>query len=113
MDWHSRMDVQVGNRFQEQQTPMPGFSLRKSCQRQLEKTTSGVGILFRNSKTIGLEWISFQVMRRTHSSLMNELKIDPKIVADQLDQTSRREPERLQARITVAQEGSSECAGIR
>ena len=87
MDWHSRMDVQVGNRFQEQQTPMPGFSLRKSCQRQLEKATSGVGILFRNSKTIGLEWISSQVMRRTHSSRMNELKIDPKIVAEQLDQT--------------------------
>jgi integrase len=35
-------------------------------------------------KAVGLEWISFQVMRRTHSSLMNDLKIDPKTVADQL-----------------------------
>jgi integrase len=38
-------------------------------------------------RTIGLEWILFQVMRRTHSSLMNELKIDPKTVADQLGHT--------------------------
>ncbi len=37
-----------------------------------------------NLKTIGLEWVNFQVMRRTHSSLMRELNVDPKIVADQL-----------------------------
>ena len=37
-----------------------------------------------NLKTIGLEWANFQVMRRTHSSLMRELNVDPKIVADQL-----------------------------
>jgi len=35
----------------------------------------------------GLGWVSFQVMRRTHSSLMNDLKVDPKIVADQLGHT--------------------------
>ena len=35
-------------------------------------------------KTIGLEWVNFQVMRRTHASLMRELKVDPKAVADQL-----------------------------
>jgi integrase len=35
-------------------------------------------------KAIGLEWVNFQVMRRTHTSLMHELKVDPKIVADQL-----------------------------
>ena len=29
-----------------------------------------------------------QVMRRTHSSLMKELKVDPKIVADQLGHTA-------------------------
>jgi integrase len=28
--------------------------------------------------------VNFQVMRRSHASLMRELKIDPKIVADQL-----------------------------
>ena len=39
-------------------------------------------------RTVGLEWISFQVMRRTHSSLMNELNIDPKTVADQLGHTA-------------------------
>jgi integrase len=33
-------------------------------------------------KMVGLEWVDFQVMRRTHSSLMHELRIDPKIVAD-------------------------------
>ncbi len=32
-------------------------------------------------------WVTFQVMRRTHSSLMNDLKVDPKIVADQLGHT--------------------------
>ncbi|MEW5976036.1 MAG: tyrosine-type recombinase/integrase [Acidobacteriota bacterium] len=35
----------------------------------------------------GLEWVNFQVMRRTHSSLMNYLKRDPKVVADQLGHT--------------------------
>jgi integrase len=36
---------------------------------------------------IGMGWATFQVMRRTHSSLMNELKVDPKVVADQLGHT--------------------------
>lgn len=31
---------------------------------------------------VGLGWVDFQVMRRTHSSLMRELGVDPKIVAD-------------------------------
>lgn len=35
----------------------------------------------------GLGWASFQVMRRTHSSLMHELEVDPKIVADRLGHT--------------------------
>ncbi len=34
-------------------------------------------------KEVDLEWATFQVMRRTHSSLMKELSIDPKLVADQ------------------------------
>lgn len=38
-------------------------------------------------KAVGLGWVTFQVMRRTHSSLMNDLKVDPKIVADQLGHT--------------------------
>jgi integrase len=35
-------------------------------------------------KKAGLEWVDFHVMRRTHASLMRELKVDPKVVADQL-----------------------------
>jgi hypothetical protein len=31
---------------------------------------------------VGLEWVDFQVMRRTHSSVMHEIGIDPKVVAD-------------------------------
>jgi len=36
---------------------------------------------------VGLGWANFLVMRRTHSSLMKELKADPKLVADQLEHT--------------------------
>jgi integrase len=38
-------------------------------------------------KKVGLEWANFQVMRRTHSTLMKQLKADPKLVADQLGHT--------------------------
>jgi integrase len=40
-------------------------------------------ILPRLSKA-GLEWANFQVMRRTHASIMKQLGVDPKWVADQL-----------------------------
>jgi integrase len=33
---------------------------------------------------VGLGWCNFQVMRRTHATLMRQLKADPKMVADQL-----------------------------
>jgi integrase len=36
---------------------------------------------------IGLGWVNFQVMRRTHASLMRDLDVDPKIVADQQGHT--------------------------
>jgi integrase len=32
----------------------------------------------------GLDWVNFQVMRRTHSSILADLKVRPKVVADQL-----------------------------
>ena len=32
----------------------------------------------------GLAWVNFQVMRRTHASLMNDLGVEGKLVADQL-----------------------------
>lgn len=35
----------------------------------------------------GLGWVTFQVMRRTHSSLMKSLGVDGKLVADQLGHT--------------------------
>lgn len=35
-------------------------------------------------KAAGLGWVNFQVMRRTHASLMWELEVDPKVTADQL-----------------------------
>ena len=38
-------------------------------------------------KEVGLGWVNFQVMRRTHSTLMKQLKWDPKVVADQLGHT--------------------------
>jgi integrase len=41
-----------------------------------------------NLKAAGLKWVTFQVIRRMHSSLMNELKFDPKTVADQLGHTA-------------------------
>jgi len=33
---------------------------------------------------VGLAWVNFQVMRRTHSTLMNNLGVEGKLVADQL-----------------------------
>lgn len=38
-------------------------------------------------KNAGLGWVDFHVMRRTHSTLMNEIHDDPKLVADQLGHT--------------------------
>jgi integrase len=38
----------------------------------------------RKLQKVDLEWINFQVMRRTNSSLNEEQNIDPKVVADQL-----------------------------
>jgi len=35
-------------------------------------------------KTAGLEWATFQIMRRSHATLSRQAGIDPKIVADQL-----------------------------
>jgi integrase len=32
---------------------------------------------------LGLEWVDYRVMRRTHSSLMNEKGVSPKLIADQ------------------------------
>ena len=36
---------------------------------------------------VGLEWATFQVMRRTHSTLMKAIGVDGKLVADQMGHT--------------------------
>jgi integrase len=41
----------------------------------------------RPALTIHFEWVDFHVLRRTHSSLMRELGVDPKLVADQQGHT--------------------------
>lgn len=33
---------------------------------------------------VGLSWANFQVMRRTHSSLMADLDVDPQVRAEQM-----------------------------
>jgi integrase len=38
-------------------------------------------------KAIGLGWVNFQVMRRTHSSLLKELDVDPQVRAEQMGHT--------------------------
>jgi integrase len=38
-------------------------------------------------KPIGLDWVNFQVMRRTHSCLLKELDVDPQVRAEQMGHT--------------------------
>ena len=38
-------------------------------------------------KKVGLEWCNFQVMRRTHATLMKTINADPKLAADQMGHT--------------------------
>jgi len=38
-------------------------------------------------KPVGLAWANFQVMRRTHSSLLKELNVDPHLRAEQMGHT--------------------------
>jgi integrase len=38
-------------------------------------------------KPVGLAWANFQVMRRTHSSLLKELNVDPHVRAEQMGHT--------------------------
>jgi hypothetical protein len=39
------------------------------------------------AKDVGLGWVDYRVMRRTHSSLMNAQGVDPKVIADQQGHT--------------------------
>jgi integrase len=38
-------------------------------------------------EAVGLGWVNFQVMRRTHSSLLKELDVDPHVRAEQMGHT--------------------------
>jgi integrase len=38
-------------------------------------------------KSVGLPWVNFQVMRRTHSCLLKELDVDPQVRAEQMGHT--------------------------
>ena len=39
------------------------------------------------AEEVGLGWVDYRVMRRTHSSLMNAQGVDPKVIADQQGHT--------------------------
>jgi hypothetical protein len=39
------------------------------------------------AEKVGLGWVDYRVMRRTHSSLMNDRGVDPKVIADQQGHT--------------------------
>jgi len=62
-------------------SPRRGFFLRNGSHR-CQRTTVGGGTF--SLATVGLGWANFLVMRRTHSSIMKKLGVDPKLVADQL-----------------------------
>jgi integrase len=57
----------------------------------LKTPISRDNVMYRNIRPVlekeGFGWIDFHVMRRTHSSLMRELGVDPKVVADQQGHT--------------------------
>lgn len=38
-------------------------------------------------KAVGLDWVNFQVMRKTHSCLLKELDVDPQVRAEQMGHT--------------------------
>jgi integrase len=38
-------------------------------------------------KGVGLQWVNFQVMRKTHSCLLKELDVDPQVRAEQMGHT--------------------------
>jgi integrase len=77
---------QLIEQWRREQSPEPEawvFPSAKSS-RPLERDNLWRWQIRPRLKTVGLEWASFQVMRRSHASLSREAGIDPKIVADQL-----------------------------
>lgn len=77
---------QLIEQWRREQSPLPEawvFPSAKSS-RPLERDNFWRWQIRPRLKTVGLEWVTFQVMRRTHASLSREAGIDPKLVADQL-----------------------------
>ena len=61
--------------------------------------------------SVGLGWVDFHVMRRTHPTLMNEMHDDPKLVADQLGHTLDVKRECLYARLAHKAKTGGRCTG--
>jgi len=81
-----RVTSKHGFKVRPTQASTGGCSLPKTLKRPSRKTTFYADTFVRLWK-VGLGWVDFHVMRRTHSSLMRDLGVDPKIVADQQGHT--------------------------
>jgi hypothetical protein len=62
-------------------------------------------------KPIGLDWANSQVVRRTHSSPLKELDVDPHVGAEQMGHTIDVNENVYTITVTQAPKGSCECAG--
>jgi hypothetical protein len=59
---------------------MPEYFRPERCPR----TIAGIATLKPKLENIGRGWANYLVMRRAHATLMNELGVNGKLVADQL-----------------------------
>lgn len=63
------------------------MTLKLSCLQEKREDRCGGTLLLDHIKpqlrAHGLDWVDFQVMRRTHARLSREAGIDPKVQADQ------------------------------
>lgn len=63
------------------------FVFRSECGTALSKHNIWRRNIQPKLRAVGLAWCTFQVMRRTHSTLMKTLKADPKLIPDQMGHT--------------------------
>jgi integrase len=66
---------------------MPGYSHPSASQRLWRVDNCWRRGFAPKFKPLGLGWVNFQVMRRTHSSLLKELDVDPHVRAEQMGHT--------------------------
>ena len=71
---------------QERGNPEPDAWVFPSTKRTrpLERDSAWRWLVRPRLKMVGLDWVTFQILRRTHASLSRQVGIDPKLVADQL-----------------------------